>query len=137
MYIHSKLNFFVFMVASFFCTSCSNKNIVEPAQTMLLAECHIGKECRLSGEVFLYRGASGSTGVLEVEQQGCVALALSEEIFKSKKRWQSKKVVVRGVAFLYSADIDIISFEVKDRWVATGVCKNDLILYVDEIYRTK
>jgi len=135
MHVYSKLSLIVLVGLLVFGVSCSNSGTTGLTTTMSVEDCTVGDECSLGGVLSIYRGASGSAGILEMKNQGCVALALPEKIYKTKNQWQNKKVVVRGVAFVYSTEIDIISFEIKDRWVATGACERNLVLYVNEIFR--
>ncbi len=99
---------------------------------MNIEDCEIGNKCNISGELEIYVGSSGGMGSLKKDSD-CTALALPMFILDDKVKWENKKVRVSGEVFAQHYDPMIISFMLKDRSVAVGICNSDKIIYVDMI----
>lgn len=99
-------------------------------------ECLAGGECRATGNLFIYRGVPASVAELKTDS-GCLALALRNDDYTKLKDAQGKTFRVSGMAFEQSVAEGVASYQLEDRWVATGICPSGPILYVTEIARTK
>lgn len=80
----------------------------------------------------IYRGSTASVGELRTSNR-CFAVALTEEVYRSFRRLNGKKVLVVGVAYSQAHADLVVSYQLKDRWVATGVCEANPVIYVEEI----
>jgi hypothetical protein len=98
------------------------------------AECSVGSECTVQGELQIYRGLPTSTGVIRLETD-CWLLALPMDVWVNYSSWNKKKVIVTGEAFSNLAASDVIWFEVRDRRVAVGICDSPIVIYVKRIKR--
>lgn len=99
-------------------------------------ECHAGRECRVTGSLFIYRGVPASVAELKTAA-GCLALALRNDDYTKLKDAQGKTVRVSGRAFEQSYAEGVASYQLEDRWVATGICPSGPIVYVTEITRIR
>lgn len=99
-------------------------------------ECRVGEECQSTGKLFIYRGVPASVAELKTDA-GCLALALLESDYTRLKNLQGESFQVRGKALEQNYAEGVTSYQIEDRWVATGICPSGPILYVTEIVRAK
>lgn len=96
------------------------------------ASCRVGEDCESVGKLFIYRGVPASVAELKTSK-GCLALALAEGEYQKLRSFQGQNFRVRGPAFAQTYAEEVTSYQLKDRWVATGICSASPIIYVTEI----
>jgi hypothetical protein len=62
-------------------------------------------------------------------------VALPGDVYAGRRQWDKQSVRVRGTAYSHDSADGVLSYELRGRQVATGVCGRGKILYVDEIER--
>jgi hypothetical protein len=95
------------------------------------ASCSAGSVCELTGKLHVHRGVPASVAVIETAS-GDYALALREDLY-SKLGADTYTATARGAASMQMRADGVVSYQLKDRWVALGVCDQCLVLYVDEL----
>ena len=95
--------------------------------------CQPDAQCSLTGRIEVISGGSESVGVMDMPG-GCVAAALPQRIYRDYRRWYGKTVTITGTAYLQPGfPVGVISYQVRDRMVATGACSSKIVIYVDKI----
>ena len=130
MYFHARL-IFIYIKTIFFLSLISCSSFEGAATSQAFNSCKVAERCQLKGRLEIYVGSSGSVGVLNGREE-CIALALPKTIYENKTSWE-KRVVVEGKAYSQHSAQGVISYQIKDRWVAVGLCETGVILYVDKI----
>jgi hypothetical protein len=95
--------------------------------------CQADALCSLTGRIMVISGGSESVGVIDTPN-GCVAAALPQPIYRNYRHWNGKTVTITGTAYLQPEfPMGVISYQVRDRMVATGACSSKIVIYVDKI----
>lgn len=132
MHVHTRLMFFLLAFSAIGgCATADSRKLHEN-----YAKCRVGAECQAIGRLFIYRGVPASVAELKTAT-GCLALALPDDQYERLRKSQGQTFRVSGRAFEQSRAEGVTSYQLEDRWVATGICASGLVLYVSEIARTK
>lgn len=99
--------------------------------------CSPDKPCELTGVVTIApRAANRSQATLTQGGTACMPLLLSDTLYASWRRYDGKRVQVRGTALARGPDSppEIDQVQYRDRWLSPHICgESVLTLYVDEI----
>ena len=128
MHFQTSLKASLMSAALFFLFSCTTIEVSN------INDCRVGQSCVLTGELSIKRTASASVGILEIGDS-CISIALPSYMLDDRKRWEHKKVSVKGVAYNHTAAPGVISYQLIDREVLVGACQSDKVIYLDAIYR--
>lgn len=142
--VHSRL-----IIMALFLTGCSMGEVstitVKPEPKIGTipgsAICKAEQPCELIGTVTIVpRAANRSYATLVQNGTACIPLLLSDSMYDQKRRWNGKRVRVRGTALERGPDdtgdpdsfIDRIQY--RDRWLSPATCaESRMTLYVDEL----
>lgn len=110
-----------------------------PSQHGDLDACVAGKECTFQGKLSLFAGQVPAWVALVEAKGKCVKLALPDEFYKDKKKWDGKTITVSGRAFEQpsfdeSSGAITLWYTEQDRKLALGMCDNGLGIYVDTMH---
>jgi hypothetical protein len=94
--------------------------------------CAVSGECVIEGRIYVHRGVPSSGAEIKTEN-GCFALALSESDSTIYSKSPGLEVKVRGQPFEQYYDDRLISYRIKDRSVAAGICIGSPVIYVTNI----
>lgn len=97
--------------------------------------CSPDQPCDVTGMVLIVpRAANRSQATLTQGGTACMPLLLSQTLYASWRRYDGKRVRVRGTALQRGPDnpLDIDLIQYRDRWVSPNICgESTLALYVD------
>jgi hypothetical protein len=97
------------------------------------AECNVGEQCSVHGVLRIWITPPTPTAILEIER-GCIPLALPASVFADHEQWRGKSVTVVGLAYAHHVAENLLSYELKGRWVIGSLCDSSPIaLFVDDI----
>lgn len=94
--------------------------------------CIRGELCDIPGELNILRGAPASVAYMDLNPDGCYAISLPEELY-GRRALDRRQVVVSGIIYNQPSGSGILSYELRDRLVAAGVCETGQVMYVTEI----
>jgi len=94
--------------------------------------CSPERECTVTGEMTVYRGVPGSVAAVTLPD-GCIAVALSNADYVRYQKRRALRVRVTGIAYKHGAAEGAISYRLRDRDVATGICSSALVIYASKV----
>lgn len=131
MHIYSRL--IVVFIAAPLLNGCVSTR--QPPMINAGIECVVGGDCEAVGRLFIYHGVPASVAELKTVE-GCFALALKDDQYRNLKKFQGESFRIRGKAYAQVHAEGVASYQLNDRWVATGICSVAPIIYVTEIVKT-
>ena len=94
--------------------------------------CSKDRECTVTGDMYVYRGVPGSVAEIRT-REGCIAVALPQEDYVRYQKRRGLRVRVTGIAYNQGAAEGVVSFRLRDREVATGICSSALVIYATKV----
>lgn len=94
--------------------------------------CTVGQRCDLSGRLTVHRGVPASVAELDVGG-ACFPVALDESDYVRLANRRGIKVRVLGTAFASASAGGVVSYSVRDRQVAAGICQGSPVIYVERL----
>ncbi|WP_312327130.1 hypothetical protein [Stenotrophomonas sp.] len=88
-------------------------------------------QMEVEGVVEIYPGGHG-LGYITLDDGKCYDLALPANVLKNSRRWDTKRVVIKGSLQFRPRIDEMMWFDIKDRKIEGFGCSEDVI-YVDSI----
>jgi hypothetical protein len=126
MHLYPRLTLFLAIGALL--TSCAHTNEALKSESL----CVVGKRCAVIGNLRIYRGAPASVAEIKTEL-GCIAAALDDSAYRAYRRWNGRKVRAFGMIYDQPSSGDVISYEIRGRSVAAGICFSGPLMYVESL----
>jgi hypothetical protein len=101
-----------------------------------IQSCEKGKMCTVSGNIFVYRGSPASVAELKTSD-GCFAVSLTPEDYTRYHKIRGGRVRVTGISYDQDAADGVVSYRLRDRDVATGICSSGLVIYATRLETLK
>lgn len=101
-----------------------------------LAGCAPNRTCELVGTLTLRRGTGTYSWAALSNGDACAPLLMPERVYAEWRRWDGKRVRVRGTALARPSwdPPELLQVQLRDRWLFSNVCAgSDLALYVDAL----
>lgn len=99
--------------------------------------CSRDRQCELIGMIMIVpRAANRSQATLTQGGTACLPLLLPDRVFARSRRYDGKRVRVRGTALARGPDSppDIDMIQYRDRWLSPHICgESALAFYVDDL----
>lgn len=128
------------LIASFFIAQClfGCANSQSRDQAGNFDACVVGKECTVQGRLSLHAGQPPAWVALLEAGDECAKLALPDDFYRDKKKWDGKEITVTGHAFEQpgfdeSKGILTLWYTEKDRKLALGMCDSGPGIYVESM----
>lgn len=110
---------------------CTSTRLQGPTESNALG-CEKGHTCVLEGQLFVYRGSPASVAELRTAN-GCFAVALTTGDYARFHKRMGARVRVSGPSYDQGAADGVVSYRLRDRDVATGICSAGLVIYATKV----